>query len=70
MISTTKLVDDHSHDPKRVFLSDERNDNPLDCIVSKVKILQVDPKVSAVVYNCGCFIHVVASKLSQLLVPA
>ncbi|KAK1605857.1 hypothetical protein QYE76_029530 [Lolium multiflorum] len=45
MISTTKLVDDHSHDPKRVFLSDERNDNPLDCIVSKVKILQVDPKV-------------------------
>ncbi|XP_047043493.1 DNA (cytosine-5)-methyltransferase 1-like [Lolium rigidum] len=45
MISTTKLVDDHSHDPKRVFLSDERNDNPLYCIVSKVKILQVDPKL-------------------------
>ncbi|KAM0917708.1 hypothetical protein ACQ4PT_009169 [Festuca glaucescens] len=45
MISTTKLVDDHSHDPKRVFLSDERNDNPLHCIVSKVKILQVDPKL-------------------------
>ncbi|EMS48088.1 DNA (cytosine-5)-methyltransferase 1 [Triticum urartu] len=37
---------DHvNHDPKRVFLSDERNDNPLDCIVSKVKILQVDPKL-------------------------
>uniref|UniRef100_A0A453MQU2 DNA (cytosine-5-)-methyltransferase n=1 Tax=Aegilops tauschii subsp. strangulata TaxID=200361 RepID=A0A453MQU2_AEGTS len=45
VISTAKLVDDHSHDPKRVFLSDERNDNPLDCIVSKVKILQVDPKL-------------------------
>ncbi|KAM0825168.1 hypothetical protein ACQ4PT_069743 [Festuca glaucescens] len=45
VISTAKLVDDHTHDPKRVFLSDERNDNPLDCIVSKVKILQIDPKL-------------------------
>ncbi|KAM0847947.1 hypothetical protein ACQ4PT_054711 [Festuca glaucescens] len=46
VISTAKLVDDHTHDPKRVFLSDERNDNPLDCIVSKVKILQIDPKLN------------------------
>ncbi|CAM0953312.1 unnamed protein product [Alopecurus aequalis] len=45
VISTAKLVDDHTHDPKRVFLSDETNDNPLDCIVSKVKIVQVDPKL-------------------------
>uniref|UniRef100_A0ACD6AC54 Uncharacterized protein n=1 Tax=Avena sativa TaxID=4498 RepID=A0ACD6AC54_AVESA len=45
VISAAKLVDDHSHLPKRVFLSDERNDNPLDCIVSKVKIVQVDPKL-------------------------
>uniref|UniRef100_A0ACD6A4W2 Uncharacterized protein n=1 Tax=Avena sativa TaxID=4498 RepID=A0ACD6A4W2_AVESA len=45
VISTAKLVDDHTHHPKRVFLSDERNDNPLDCIVSKVKIVQIDPKL-------------------------
>ncbi|XP_047096148.1 DNA (cytosine-5)-methyltransferase 1-like [Lolium rigidum] len=45
VILTAKLVDDHTHDPKRVFLSDEGNDNPLDCIVSKVKILQTDPKL-------------------------
>ncbi|KAJ3678476.1 hypothetical protein LUZ60_002279 [Juncus effusus] len=32
-------------DPKRVFLSDEKNDNPLDCIVSKIKILRVKPNV-------------------------
>jgi DNA (cytosine-5)-methyltransferase 1 len=49
VILTAKLVDDHTHDPKRVFLSDEGNDNPLDCIVSKVKIVQIDPKVSVVV---------------------
>lgn len=34
-----------SHDEKRLFLSDLMNDNPLDCIVSKVKILQVPPSV-------------------------
>ncbi|XP_073358964.1 DNA (cytosine-5)-methyltransferase CMT3-like [Aegilops tauschii subsp. strangulata] len=45
VISNTKLFKDHTHDPKRVFLSDERNDNDLDCIVSKVKIIQVDPKL-------------------------
>ncbi|XP_056694557.1 DNA (cytosine-5)-methyltransferase CMT2 isoform X1 [Spinacia oleracea] len=33
------------HDVKRLFLSDLMNDNPLDCIVSKVKILQVPPSV-------------------------
>ncbi|KAE8778223.1 DNA (cytosine-5)-methyltransferase 1 [Hordeum vulgare] len=45
VISTAKLVDDHSHDPKRVFLSDETDDDPLDCIVSKLKIVQIDPKL-------------------------
>lgn len=29
------------HDTRRVFLSDERNDNELDCIVSKFNIVQV-----------------------------
>ncbi|KAH9612714.1 hypothetical protein KSS87_000484 [Heliosperma pusillum] len=33
------------HDEKRLFLSDVMNDNPIDCIVSKVKILQVPASV-------------------------
>ncbi|XP_043696207.1 DNA (cytosine-5)-methyltransferase CMT2-like [Telopea speciosissima] len=33
------------HDKKRLFFSDLRNDNILDCIVSKVKIIQVAPSV-------------------------
>ncbi|ONM13964.1 DNA methyl transferase5 [Zea mays] len=36
-------VDGHKHDPRRVFLSEEKNDNVLDCIISKVKIVHVDP---------------------------
>jgi DNA (cytosine-5)-methyltransferase 1 len=47
-----KFVDEHSHDPKRVFLSDESNDNQLESIVSKVNIVQIDPKVGALVQNC------------------
>jgi DNA (cytosine-5)-methyltransferase 1 len=39
-------VDGHKHDPRRVFLSEEKNDNVLDCIISKVKIVHVDPNVS------------------------
>ncbi|XP_062200415.1 DNA (cytosine-5)-methyltransferase 3-like [Phragmites australis] len=38
-------VDEHKHDPKRVFLSEEKNDNVLDCIISKVKIVHVDPNM-------------------------
>nr|CAB3495094.1 unnamed protein product [Digitaria exilis] len=38
-------VDGHKHDPRRVFLSEERNDNVLDCIISKVKIVHVDPNM-------------------------
>lgn len=34
------------HDPRRVFLSEEKNDNLLDCMVSKIKIERVDPNVS------------------------
>ncbi|KMT16724.1 hypothetical protein BVRB_3g050080 [Beta vulgaris subsp. vulgaris] len=33
------------HDERRLFLSDLMNDNPLDCIVSKVKIIQVPASV-------------------------
>ncbi|CAL4940942.1 unnamed protein product [Urochloa decumbens] len=38
-------VDGQKHDPKRVFLSEEKNDNVLDCIISKVKIVHVDPNM-------------------------
>lgn len=34
-----------SHDRKRVFYSDLMNDNLLDCIVSKLKMVQVKPNV-------------------------
>lgn len=34
-----------SHDKKRLFYSDLKNDNPLDCIVSKVRVAQVPPCV-------------------------
>ncbi|TVU47822.1 hypothetical protein EJB05_07431, partial [Eragrostis curvula] len=36
-------VHDHRHDNKRVFLSEERNDNLIECIISKIKIIHVDP---------------------------
>lgn len=41
------VIKDHAHlvDQKRVFYSDMRDDNPLDCIVSKVEIVQVAPNV-------------------------
>ena len=34
-------------DKKRVFMSDVKDDNPLDSIVSKVKIVQIPPNVTA-----------------------
>ena len=34
-------------DKKRVFISDVKDVNPLDCIVSKVKIFKKNPSVSA-----------------------
>ncbi|CAN6311686.1 unnamed protein product [Urochloa humidicola] len=38
-------VDGQKHDPRRIFLSEEKNDNVLDCIISKVKIVHVDPNM-------------------------
>ncbi|KAJ1295811.1 hypothetical protein BS78_01G251500 [Paspalum vaginatum] len=38
-------VDGHKHDPRRVFLSEEKNDNVLDCIISRVRIVHVDPNM-------------------------
>uniref|UniRef100_A0A0D9XH79 DNA (cytosine-5-)-methyltransferase n=1 Tax=Leersia perrieri TaxID=77586 RepID=A0A0D9XH79_9ORYZ len=40
-------VHDHKHDLKRVFLSEEKNDNVLDCIISKVKMVHIDPNMDA-----------------------
>ena len=34
-----------SHDPRRLFYSDLKDDNLLDCIVSKVTIVQVSSSV-------------------------
>ncbi|KAF8684305.1 hypothetical protein HU200_044356 [Digitaria exilis] len=39
-------VHDRRHDHKRVFLSEERNDNMIDCIVSKINIIHVDPNTA------------------------
>ncbi|CAN6301652.1 unnamed protein product [Urochloa humidicola] len=39
-------VHDHRHDHKRVFLSEERNDNMIECIVSKINIIHVDPNTA------------------------
>lgn len=39
-------------DKKRVFLSDVKDENPLDCIVSKVKIVKLTPNVSALLLHC------------------
>ncbi|XP_012574570.1 putative DNA (cytosine-5)-methyltransferase CMT1 [Cicer arietinum] len=41
------VIKDHGNlvDKKRVFISDVKDENPLDCIVSKVKIVQIAPNV-------------------------
>ncbi|XP_037427376.1 DNA (cytosine-5)-methyltransferase CMT1-like [Triticum dicoccoides] len=36
-------VHDHEHDQKRVFLSEEKNDNMIESIISKLNIIYVDP---------------------------
>ncbi|CAL9206531.1 unnamed protein product [Musa hybrid cultivar] len=41
------------HDPRRVFLSEEKNDNLLDCMVSKIKIERVDPNINLEVKKKG-----------------
>uniref|UniRef100_A0A0E0KAT0 Protein kinase domain-containing protein n=1 Tax=Oryza punctata TaxID=4537 RepID=A0A0E0KAT0_ORYPU len=50
LVISSKLlkVHDHRHNHKRVFLSKEKNDNLIECIVSKVKIVHVDPSIMTV----------------------
>nr|AEP33250.1 CMT-type DNA-methyltransferase [Posidonia oceanica] len=43
------------HDRCRVFLSDEKNDNVLDCIVSKIKIVQRDPEQKGPIPSCDLY---------------
>lgn len=33
------------HDNKRLFYSTVMNDNPIDCIISKVTVVQISPRV-------------------------
>lgn len=45
-VSCQVIKDDGmSHDKKRLFYSTLMNDNLLDCIVSKVKVVQIKPNV-------------------------
>jgi hypothetical protein len=48
-VITEKLlkVGDHEHDDKRVFLSEQKDDNKIESIISKVNITYVGPNVSA-----------------------
>ncbi|KAI3898881.1 hypothetical protein MKW92_009715, partial [Papaver armeniacum] len=41
------VIKEHSHkiEPKRIFSSDSRDDNPLDCIVQKVTVVQASTNV-------------------------
>ncbi|KAM0895486.1 hypothetical protein ACQ4PT_023767 [Festuca glaucescens] len=49
VISTMILENgtDHKHDPRRVFLSEDKNDISLDCILSKIKIVYLDPNLNS-----------------------
>uniref|UniRef100_A0ACD6ALR6 Uncharacterized protein n=1 Tax=Avena sativa TaxID=4498 RepID=A0ACD6ALR6_AVESA len=47
VISPRLLEDhDHKHDCKRVFLSEEKNDNMIESIISKVNIIYIGPNVT------------------------
>jgi hypothetical protein len=48
-VISSKLLEapDHKHDHKRVFLSEEKNDNMIESIISKVNIIHVGPNVRA-----------------------
>jgi len=59
---------DHKHDEKRVFLSEERNDNMIECIVSKVKIIHLNPNVSTFIFMHDFFsylLHVISHVCSE-----
>ncbi|KAM0881579.1 hypothetical protein ACQ4PT_032866 [Festuca glaucescens] len=39
-------VEDHKHDHKRIFLSDHKDDNMIDSIISKVNVIYVGPNMT------------------------
>nr|XP_051198653.1 DNA (cytosine-5)-methyltransferase CMT1-like isoform X3 [Lolium perenne] len=39
-------VEDHKHDHKRIFLSDHKDDNTIDSIISKVNVIYVGPNMT------------------------
>ena len=39
-------VEDHKHDQKRIFLSDHKDDNNIDSVISKVDVAYVGSNVS------------------------
>ncbi|XP_047057887.1 DNA (cytosine-5)-methyltransferase CMT1-like [Lolium rigidum] len=47
-VITAKLLEvgDHEHDDKRVFLSEQKDDNKIESIISKVNIIYVGPNVA------------------------
>jgi DNA (cytosine-5)-methyltransferase 1 len=50
-----QVIKDHGNlvDKKRIFISDVKDENPLDCLVRKVNIVQISPDVSA---SCSSFV--------------
>ena len=56
---------------RRVFLYDIKDENPLNCIVSKVKIVLVSPNVRVLIYYHGyflltCEVHVCQKVYDQI----
>jgi len=49
-----QVIKDHGNlvDKKRIFISDLKDENPLDCLVRKVNIVQISPDVSTL---CSSF---------------
>ena len=47
-------------DKRNVFLSDKKDENSLNCIVFKVKIMLVTPNVWVLIYYHGYFLVIVA----------
>ena len=50
-IQAIKDVEINKQDIKRVFFSEVKDLNPLDCIVSKIKIVRLSPLVILVPYK-------------------
>ena len=56
-----QFIKDHAEliDKRRVFLSDIKDENLLNCIVSKVKIVLVSPNIGVLIYYHSYFFVIV-----------